>query len=33
MEETYRECIECFRMYDEPENEDDTCRLCQDGGR
>lgn len=28
-----RECIECFRMYDEPDNQDDTCRFCQDGGR
>ena len=28
-----RECIQCFRMYDEPENNEDTCYFCQEGGR
>lgn len=28
-----RECIQCFRMYDEPENKEDTCYLCQESGR
>ena len=28
-----RECIQCFRMYDEPENKEDTCYFCQESGR
>ena len=24
-----RECIQCFRMYDEPDNNEDTCDFCQ----
>ena len=28
-----RECIQCFRTYDEPENKEDTCYFCQESGR
>ena len=24
-----KECIQCFRMYDEPDNQEDTCNFCQ----
>jgi rRNA maturation endonuclease Nob1 len=24
-----RECIQCFNMYDEPDNKEDTCDFCQ----
>jgi hypothetical protein len=24
-----RECIQCFNMYSEPDNREDTCDFCQ----
>lgn len=32
-EETHKECIECFRMFEKPDDDADVCRFCQDSGR
>ena len=28
-----KECIECFKMFDKPEDDADVCRFCQESGR
>ena len=33
VEETHKECIECFRMFEKPEDDADVCQFCQESGR
>jgi rRNA maturation endonuclease Nob1 len=28
VEETHKECIECFRMFEKPDDDADVCAFC-----